>query len=515
MPRPSPRSGTIIEGRYRLLSRLGEGGMAVVWRAVHLDLQKEVALKLVHDTTDPVALERFRREAMLGARLRHRNVVHVLDTGTHRGRPYLVMELLEGVTLAERLTHALPSLGEALDITAQLLAGLAAAHREGLIHRDVKPENVILGARGRLRLVDFGLVKPALHPTRTAGGTVEMVVGTPHYMSPEQVRSSRHLDARTDVFSVGVLLYEMLVGETPFAAESPIEVMRRVDRGEYVSLEARRPDLAPALTDLVGRALASRRVDRFEDAAAMREALLEAIERFADDLEEARGEGTATSASLRQQLRHLRGDDRPPALVERAWNQWEEQASARTFSAARLAEETMERLGLRAAPPLPSHPPPPREAAPARTGRVAAAAVALLGLAGGAAWLAIPGEGEPAPPPPVAASEPAASEERAPEAPVLEEPAPEEPAPTRTAAEAPSEEVAAPSHVARGDEEPEDEAEAEEAELDSAAERRRPAPRRARRAPPTRSAPAEEAPAEEAPTEEPTAHPEFFGDPGF
>ncbi|HJL26435.1 MAG TPA: serine/threonine-protein kinase, partial [Polyangiaceae bacterium LLY-WYZ-15_(1-7)] len=439
MPASPLRPGTLIEGRYRLLRPLGEGGMAVVWRALHIQRGTEVALKLVPDA-DAIARERFRREALLGARLRHPHLVSVLDTGTHEGSPYLVMELLEGRTLGARLLRALPSLPEAIDITAKLLAGLAAAHREGLIHRDVKPENVILGAQGQLWLVDFGLVKQARHPTRVAGGTIEMVVGTPHYMSPEQVRSSRHLDARTDVFGVGALLYELLVGETPFAAEGPLEVMRRVERGEYVPLALRRPDLSSALTAVVERALAPRREDRFEHAGAMREALVSAVEEFGRELEAAYGERTATSAALRQQALHLRGEGPPPRLLERAWAQWgPPRASDPLAPPASRADQTTEARPRSAA--LPSHPAP---AAPRPRAPLAAAALALLGLLAGGAWLlASPAERSAAErPPPVAAG------------PRLDSPAAAPEPDARTSVEGP-EQTAAPTEVAvdggRGD----------------------------------------------------------------
>ncbi|MEZ4447205.1 MAG: serine/threonine-protein kinase [Polyangiaceae bacterium] len=296
---------------YRTVAKLGEGGMGDVLLAEHRKLGTAVAIKLIRlaydddasdaPSVDPQRLERARLEAQAGARIRHEHLVavHGFDT-TPAGRPYLVMEYLEGQTLHSRLVHTgggpLPLL-ESIDLILQVLAGLAAVHAAGLVHRDLKPSNLFLAAptkeqqargqqRSRVKVLDFGLAKvvelataatpePLKYPTKAG-----VVLGTPRYMAPEQVGASGEVDARTDLYAVGLILYRMLCGRGPFdKARTYEEVLRAHALEEPVPPSAHlerapgRPSLPPSLDALVLRCLAKRPADRPASAEALAEAL--------------------------------------------------------------------------------------------------------------------------------------------------------------------------------------------------------------------------------------------------
>lgn len=258
--------------------------MATVWEATHLALNRRVAVKLVHlpGVSPAQARERFLREARVAAAVRHRNVVDILDFGTDAdGRPFMVMELLVGRPLSARLDEA-PIVGveEAVHIMAGVLSGLAAVHDAAIIHRDLKPENVFLVEDEEgvsPKLLDFG-VSRALD---SRGGlksvlpTVEnAIVGTPHYMSPEQARGLRTVDHRSDLWSAGVMIFELLTGTLPFDGDAPGDVIIRIATSSPPRLSALRAELAGPLEQLVDRALSRVPGDRFPTARAMHAALL-------------------------------------------------------------------------------------------------------------------------------------------------------------------------------------------------------------------------------------------------
>jgi eukaryotic-like serine/threonine-protein kinase len=223
LPGTSPH-GTVagrVGDRYVLRGELGRGGMATVHRALDDVLEREVAVKLLHAhlADDPAFLDRFRREARAAAALDHPNVVAVHDWGETDEGAYLVLQLVEGPSLRDVLRrHGRLDPGESLAVLGPAARGLGAAHAAGLVHRDVKPENLLLGRDGTVRVTDFGLARAAASATSTFGADV--LVGSPHYLSPEAVRG-RPLDPRADVYALGVVLFECLTGRPPHEGESP------------------------------------------------------------------------------------------------------------------------------------------------------------------------------------------------------------------------------------------------------------------------------------------------------
>ncbi|KUG60958.1 hypothetical protein AVL61_10095 [Kocuria rosea subsp. polaris] len=267
---PDHLTGTLLEGRYELGPRIARGGTATVYRAVDTRLQRVVAVKLMHAhlAEDPAAADRFVREARAAARLSHPHVVSVLDQGhAPDGVPYLVMEHVAGSTLRDLLRRrgALPP-GEALTLLEPVLDGLAAAHRAGLVHRDVKPENVLIDGTGRVTVADFGLTRAV--DQHTATGTV---LGTVGYASPELVTGQR-VDTRADVYSAGIVLFELLAGRRPFEG-APLAVARAHAEGAVPDLRALDPGLPAGPARLVARATARDPGQRPADAGRFLEEL--------------------------------------------------------------------------------------------------------------------------------------------------------------------------------------------------------------------------------------------------
>lgn len=268
----------IFADRYKILSTIGQGGMGTVYRAEHLGLGKIVALKVLGVGNDDFAA-RFEREARAIARLDHPGCIRVLDYGTHAsGAQYIAMELLDGPTLASALGNGPLSEQRTLHVGKSLLSALAHAHANGVIHRDVKPENVMFAVASGFRvvLIDFGLASLSDAPALTGAG---MCLGSPSYVAPERLLGHPH-DARADLYAVGVLLYEMLAGVRPFVGATPQEVMRRALDRPARPLRAIRPDISPSLEAVVRRALAKDPAKRFADAEEMLGALSDVT--FAD-----------------------------------------------------------------------------------------------------------------------------------------------------------------------------------------------------------------------------------------
>jgi serine/threonine protein kinase len=263
----------VVAGRYELDRRLGAGGMAEVYLARDNRLDRSVALKLLGPAfaADPDLVERFRREAQAAAGLNHPNVVAIYDWGQDGPTYYLVMEYIAGHDLKQliRQDGPLPE-PRALAIAADVAAALEAAHARGIIHRDVKPHNVMLDDRGRVKVADFGIAQAGGTTTLTRTGAG--VLGSAHYMSPEQARGER-VDARSDLYSLGVLLFELLAGRPPYQGDAPLIVAMQHVNAPIPSIREARPDASPATEAVIAHALAKDPADRFPDASAMRAAL--------------------------------------------------------------------------------------------------------------------------------------------------------------------------------------------------------------------------------------------------
>jgi serine/threonine-protein kinase len=267
---------TVLAGRYRLERRLASGGMGDVWRATDTLLERPVAVKLLREALaeNPVVAERFRREALTAASLSHPNMAGVFDYLEEDGRPGIVMEMVDGETLAVRLAReGLLEIPDAVAIAIEVLAALAAAHEAGVVHRDVKPGNVMLTPRGEVKVTDFGIARAAGDATLTESG---FVIGTAHYTSPEQVQG-HPATAAADLYGVGVLLYECLTGNRPFDAETPVAAaLKRLTEDPPLPRSHRR-DIPGALEAVVLRALARDPLQRHGSAAEMANALAGAL----------------------------------------------------------------------------------------------------------------------------------------------------------------------------------------------------------------------------------------------
>jgi eukaryotic-like serine/threonine-protein kinase len=269
--------GTVLSGRYRLESKLGSGGMSTVYLARDETLQRWVAIKVMHRemSDQPDQLERFRREARAVAQLSHPNVVSVIDAGEDGGFPYIVFEYVEGETLKGRIDRLgrLP-VDESVAYAIEIGRGLAAAHVQRLIHRDVKPQNVLIDSDGRAKVTDFGIARSLESDGLTKTGRV---LGTTDYVAPEQAMG-RGVDARGDVYSLGVLLYEMLTGEVPFQADTLVGVAMKHVNEQMPNVQGPRPEVSSALAAVIERATAKDPDKRYPDMVAFLRDLEGALE---------------------------------------------------------------------------------------------------------------------------------------------------------------------------------------------------------------------------------------------
>ena len=269
-----PIIGRLIDGRYQVRSRIARGGMATVYLATDLRLERQVALKVMHShlTDDTAFRDRFIQEARSAARLAHPNVVNVFDQGTDGELAYLVMEYLPGITLRELLQeHGQLTTVQTIDVADAILSGLSAAHRAGIVHRDLKPENVLLADDGRIKIGDFGLARAASAATATG----QALLGTVAYLSPELVTRGV-ADTRSDLYAVGIMLYEMLTGEQPFKGDQPMQIAYQHANESVPAPSAKVPGVPPEVDELVLWATSRDAAHRPKDAGVLLDALREA-----------------------------------------------------------------------------------------------------------------------------------------------------------------------------------------------------------------------------------------------
>jgi serine/threonine-protein kinase len=259
---------TLFDGRYRVLRKLGSGGMADVYLAEDEELGRRIAIKILNErhAADDQFIERFRREAKNAAGLSHPNIVQIYDRGEAEGTYYIAMEYLEGRTLKEAVAHrdSLP-VADAIAYARQILAALRFAHRKGIVHRDIKPHNALIDDDGRVKVTDFGIARAGAASQMTEAGSI---IGTAQYLSPEQARGSA-VDHRSDLYSVGIVLYELLTGTVPFTGDTPVEIaMKHLSRVPEPP-SARRPGVPRSLDQIVLRALAKDPEERYGSAEEM------------------------------------------------------------------------------------------------------------------------------------------------------------------------------------------------------------------------------------------------------
>ncbi|MGH2940177.1 MAG: protein kinase domain-containing protein [Solirubrobacterales bacterium] len=303
-PTSSKMIGTVLSGRYRLEAKLGSGGMSTVYLARDTTLDRPVAVKVMHREMSEQAdqLERFRQEARAVAKISHPNVVAVIDAGEDGGYPYIVFEYVEGETLKARINRVgALDVQESLAYAIEIARGLTVAHARKMVHRDIKPQNVLIDAEGRAKLTDFGISRQLEKDGLTATGRV---LGTTDYVAPEQAMG-HGADQRSDLYSLGVVLFEMLTGHVPFSADSQVGVAMKHVNEELPDVQADRPELSAATALVVERATAKDPTKRYADVGEMIDDLSTALEVEAARAGSTTGEATSVLDALPPAQRKL------------------------------------------------------------------------------------------------------------------------------------------------------------------------------------------------------------------
>lgn len=269
-----------LEGRYQVLSELGRGGMGIVFQAYDKQLKEQVAIKLLSPllSTDQEALERLTREVSLARRVTHPNVIRIHDLSEVNGLHYVSMEYFGGTNLKEHLKRSGPlSLLSAYQILSQVCDGLEAAHSQGVIHRDLKAQNIMIGASGQIKIIDFGLARSMRLEGMTATG---LIMGTPEYMAPEQV-AGKHVDERTDIYALGVMLFEMLTGRLPFTGDSAIAVGFQQMKDPPPAPRSINPQIPESVERIILKALEKNPIQRYRTASEIRNEFAATLPGFA------------------------------------------------------------------------------------------------------------------------------------------------------------------------------------------------------------------------------------------
>ncbi|HEY69920.1 MAG TPA: protein kinase [Anaerolineae bacterium] len=263
-------------GPYEIIEQQGQGGMATVFKAYHAALDRYVAIKALNPAhiDDPNFLVRFQREARVVAHLEHPNIVPIYDAAEFDGRPYLVMKFIEGETLKQRLKRGPLSLEEGIHIIKAIGQALIFAHEQGVLHRDIKPSNVLISEDGSIFLADFGLARLMKMGSSTLSS--EMLLGTPHYISPEQAQGSSDIDERTDIYSFGAVLYELIVGQVPFDGDTPFSIIHDHIYEPLPLPRSINPNVPEALERVLVKAMAKPRVERYQSVEGLLAAFLAA-----------------------------------------------------------------------------------------------------------------------------------------------------------------------------------------------------------------------------------------------
>lgn len=296
-------------GPYKIIEKLGQGGMATVYKAYHAGLDRYVALKVLHSdlTEDPTFTVRFQREARLVAKLDHPNIVAVHDFAEHDGYPYLVMKYIEGETLKARLGHGPLTTEEISNVVNSVGSALAYAHQEGILHRDIKPSNVLIAKDGHIYLADFGLARIAQSGSSTISS--DAVMGTPQYISPEQAIGKSDLDEGTDIYSFGVMLYEMVVGQVPYSADTPFSIIYDHIHSPLPLPQLINPSVPESVERVLLKALAKERSERYATVTDLVAAFKSAWEAAGVPMQ-------GTAIKLPRQLRQVATDAKKPVEAE-------------------------------------------------------------------------------------------------------------------------------------------------------------------------------------------------------
>src|SRR5215218_270150 len=294
--------GMCLNGRYRLDAQIGAGGMSTVYRAFDTTLERRVAVKLMHReiASDSDQLERFRREARSVAQLNHPHIVGVIDAGEEDGRPYIVFEYVEGETLKERIRrNGELDVSEAIAYAIEIARALGCAHARHIVHRDVKPQNVLVDEEGSAKVTDFGIARSLDEAGLTAEGRV---LGTTDYVSPEQALG-HDVNPQSDIYSLGIVLYEMLTGDVPFHGENQVAVAMKHVREDLPDVQRRRADVSASLAAILDRMTAKDLRKRYTDALTLEADLEEALTRELNRTGHSTGEATAVLRTLPERSR--------------------------------------------------------------------------------------------------------------------------------------------------------------------------------------------------------------------